>query len=135
MGERKTASTRLQRLKAWARSVRQEVIALWIAARDPRTPWYAKAVAGVVAAYVLSPLDLIPDFVPVLGYLDDLVIVPLGIMLAARLVPGALMAEYRQEALRREHQPSSRLGAAFVVFIWIAAAVLLLWLFWPRPAL
>ena len=74
--------SRLSEAKQWARALKRDVVALWIAARDPRTPWYAKVAAGVVAAYALSPIDLIPDFVPVLGYLDDIVIVPLGIALA-----------------------------------------------------
>ena len=74
-------------LRPWARQLKQNVIALWIAARDPRTPWQVKLVAGFVAAYALSPIDLIPDFIPVLGYLDDLLIVPLGIMLAVRMIP------------------------------------------------
>ena len=68
----------LERIKQWARAIKRDVIALWIAARDPRVPWYAKALAMAIAAYALSPIDLIPDFIPVLGYLDDLVIVPLG---------------------------------------------------------
>lgn len=125
----------LQRLKEWARSLKRDVIALWLAARDPRTPWLAKAVAAAVAAYALSPIDLIPDFIPVLGYLDDLVLVPLGIMLAIRLVPPRLMAEFRAEAARRESQPTSRAGLIFVVAVWIAAALLLLWWFWPSAAL
>jgi len=120
-------------LKAWARTIKRDVVALWLAGRDPRVPWYAKAAAAAVAAYALSPIDLIPDFVPVLGYLDDLVIVPLGILLAARLVPAPLMQEFRDEALRRE-RPRSRAGTAFVVAIWFAASVWLIWLFWPSPA-
>ena len=102
------------------------MLALWLAARDPRVPWRAKAVAGAVAAYALSPVDLIPDFVPVLGYLDDLVIVPLGILLAVRLVPAELMAEFRAEAERRA-KPASRVGLAFVVAIWLGAAAWLAW--------
>ena len=82
--------TMLERAKQWARLIKRDVIALWIAARDPRVPWYAKALAMAVAAYALSPIDLIPDFIPVLGYLDDLVIVPLGILLVVRLVPAPL---------------------------------------------
>ena len=123
----------LAALKAWARTLKRDVVALWIAARDPRVPWYAKAAAAAVAAYALSPIDLIPDFVPVLGYLDDLIIVPLGLLLAARLVPEALMQEFREEALRRE-RPASRAGAALVVAIWLAAFAWLIWLFWPTPA-
>ncbi len=120
-------------LKAWARAIKLDVVALWIAARDPRVPWYAKAVAGCVAAYALSPIDLIPDFIPVLGYLDDIIIVPLGILLAVKLIPDPLMREFRTEALRRE-RPASRVGIALVVVGWFAAAAFLLWLFWPGGA-
>jgi uncharacterized membrane protein YkvA (DUF1232 family) len=89
----------LTRIKSWARDLKRDVVALWIAARSPRTPMAAKLVAGAVAAYALSPIDLIPDFIPVLGYLDDLLIVPLGIALAVRLIPAALMVEFRAEAV------------------------------------
>lgn len=116
--------------KQWARTVKRDVVALWIAARDPHVPWYAKATAGAVAAYALSPIDLIPDFIPIIGYLDDLLIVPLGIMVAVRMIPMALMAEFRDEATRRE-RPVSKAGLAFMILTWIAAAALLLWVFWP----
>ncbi len=93
----------LNRAKQWARRVKRDVVALWIAARDPQTPWYAKALCVTVAAYALSPIDLIPDFIPVLGYLDDLVLVPIGIILAIRLVPPGIMAKCRADAeLRAE---------------------------------
>ena len=85
-------------LRAKAAAIRRDVHALYLAARDPRVPWYAKAVAVAVAAYAISPIDLIPDFIPVLGQLDDLVIVPLGIVLAVKLVPPALMKEFRDAA-------------------------------------
>jgi uncharacterized membrane protein YkvA (DUF1232 family) len=124
----------LSGLKQWARSLKRDIVALWIAGRDPRVPWYAKAVAAAVAAYALSPIDLIPDFIPVLGYLDDLIIVPLGIMLAVRLIQPALMAEFRAEAARREAVPTSRAAAAGIVALWLAAAAVLIWLFWPRAA-
>ena len=117
--------------KAWARRVKRDVVALWLAAHDSRVPWYAKLVAGAVAAYALSPIDLIPDFIPVLGYLDDLIIVPLGILLAIRLVPDDLMQEFREEAVRRENRPKSYVGLAAIVIIWIASAAWLIWLFWP----
>jgi len=107
--------------------VKRDVVALWLAARDRRTPWYAKALALALAAYALSPIDLIPDFVPVLGYLDDAVIVPLGILLTVMLIPGDLMAEFRAEAERRSERPVSRAGAAAVVALWIAAAGALAW--------
>jgi uncharacterized membrane protein YkvA (DUF1232 family) len=117
------------RAKRWARAIKRDVVALWLAARDPRVPWYAKAVAAAVAAYALSPIDLIPDFIPVLGYLDDVIIVPLGILLAIKLVPPALLSEFRTEAIAQEGRPLSGAGAAFVIALWIAAALLLLWVF------
>jgi uncharacterized membrane protein YkvA (DUF1232 family) len=92
--------------------------------RDPRTPWYARAVAAAVVAYALSPIDLIPDFVPVLGYVDDLIIVPLGIAFALKLVPPHVMAECREQARAVEDRPISRAGAAFIVVVWLGAALL-----------
>ena len=86
------------RLTQWARSIKGDVIAIYLAARDPRVPWYAKALALCVAGYALSPIDLIPDFVPVLGYLDDVLIVPLGILAVVKLVPPEVMAEHRAAA-------------------------------------
>ncbi|HSJ41056.1 MAG TPA: YkvA family protein [Xanthobacteraceae bacterium] len=110
----------LSAIREWARSIKRDVIALWLAARDPRVPWHAKVVAGLVAAYALSPIDLIPDFIPIVGYLDDLVIVPAGIMLAVRLIPPAVMSELRIEAARRA-KPASRAGLFIIGAIWIAA--------------
>jgi uncharacterized membrane protein YkvA (DUF1232 family) len=92
----------MERLKAWARALKRDVVALWLAARDPRTPLAAKLLAGVVAAYALSPIDLIPDFIPVLGYLDDLLLVPAGIWLVVRLIPAELLAEFRAAAAREK---------------------------------
>ena len=111
----------LLRLREWARTIKRDVHALYLAARDPRVPWYAKATAACVAAYALSPIDLIPDFVPVLGYLDDVVIVPLGIMLAVRMIPPTLMLEHRAAATLVEGQPMSVAGAVVIVAIWIVA--------------
>ena len=102
------------------------MVALWIAARDPRVPWYAKAMAGAVAAYALSPIDLIPDFIPVLGYVDDLLIVPAGVWLVVKLIPPPLMLEFRDEATRRAEQPTSYTAATIVVLIWVAAAAALI---------
>ena len=124
----------LDRLRRWARTVTRDVIALHLAARDPRVPWPAKAVAARVAAHALSPIDLIPDFVPVLGHLDDLVVVPLGILLAVKLVPPDLMAEFREEARRRCENPTDRAGAAIVVALWLLLAALLLLVLRPRLA-
>lgn len=121
----------LDHIKRWAKALKRDVVALWIAARDPRTPWFAKVAAGAVAAYALSPIDLIPDFIPILGYLDDLLIVPLGIMLVVKLIPAPLMLEYRAEAMSRD-KPVSRVGLAFIVSVWVTASALLGWLTWSR---
>lgn len=121
----------LTRAENWARGIGHDTVALWIAAHDPRTPWYAKVAAGCVAAYVLSPIDFVPDFIPFLGYLDDLVVIPLGITMVVRLVPADLMAEFRAMAAVREGRPVSRSGAVAIIVIWILAAAALLWVFWP----
>jgi uncharacterized membrane protein YkvA (DUF1232 family) len=84
----------LERLKRWARAVKRDVLALYLAGRDPRVPWYAKALAAATAAYALSPIDLVPDFIPVIGYLDDLIIVPVAIVLVIRLIPAGVMEEH-----------------------------------------
>lgn len=118
----------LKAAKQWARSIKRDVVALWIAARDSRTPTGAKIVAGAVAAYALSPVDLIPDFIPVFGYLDDLLIVPLGILLAIRLIPEPLMTEFREMAAHRTQRPVSRSGLIAIVLIWLLAAALCIWL-------
>src|SRR5229473_4824884 len=102
------------RLKDWARMIKRDVHALYLAARDPRVPWYAKVLAVVVAGYALSPIDLIPDFIPVLGYLDDLIIVPLGILLVIRLIPPEVMAEHRALAEAAHDRPVSRVAAAVI---------------------
>jgi uncharacterized membrane protein YkvA (DUF1232 family) len=113
-------------LREWARATKRDVVALWLAARDPRVPRHAKALAGAVAAYALSPIDLIPDFIPILGYLDDLLIVPLGIWAVVRLIPAPVMAELRERAAARV-RPVSRAGAAAVVLLWLVALALVAW--------
>ena len=118
-----------QRIGRWAQSLKRDVVALWLAARDPRTPLAARLLALAVAGYALSPIDLIPDFIPILGYLDDLLIVPAGIWLAVRLIPPALMEEFRQRAASRE-RPRSLAAAVFIVALWIASAGLILRLLW-----
>src|SRR5829696_4523196 len=124
----------LARLRRWARAVKQDVVALYIAARDPRVPWYVKLAAAAIAAYALSPIDPIPDFIPVLGYLDELIVLPIAIFLVIKMIPGPLMEEFRAEAQRRAERPVSRLAAAVIVGLWVAAAAFLLWAFWPTPA-
>ena len=116
----------LERLKARARGLKQDTLALYFAARDPRTPWYAKLLVAGVVAYAFSPIDLIPDFIPVVGYLDDLLIVPAGLALAMRLVPPEVMADSRAQAQSFARKPQSRLGAAIIITIWLATALLTL---------
>jgi len=117
-------------MKNWARLVKRDIHALYLCSRDPRVPWHAKALAIFVAAYALSPIDLIPDFVPVLGYLDDVILVPVGIWLVVRLIPAHVMAEHRELAAAAHERPVSRTAAAVIVAIWIASAVLCGWLVW-----
>jgi uncharacterized membrane protein YkvA (DUF1232 family) len=116
----------MSRIRDWAQRLKTEMFALYLAARDPRTPWYARWLVAAVIAYALSPIDLIPDFVPVLGLLDDLIIVPLGITLALRVVPPEVIAEARQRASAElaVTRRRSRAVVAVVVSIWIGAAVL-----------
>jgi uncharacterized membrane protein YkvA (DUF1232 family) len=120
------------RARQWALTIRRDATALYLASRDPRVPWYAKVAAVTVAAYALSPIDLIPDFVPVLGYLDDVVILPLGILAAVWLIPPNLMAEFRAEASRPDRPPMlGRIGAGLMVTVWIVGVVLVVRWLWP----
>lgn len=109
-------------LVSWAKRtshrLRRDAHMLWIAARDPRTPLAAKLVGGLIAAYALSPIDFIPDFVPILGLLDELILVPIGLAIAVMLVPKPLMAEFRDAADVAVQRPVSRLGAAIIIALW-----------------
>lgn len=118
----------LARWKHWARLIRRDAHALYLAARDPRVPWYAKALAIAVAAYALSPIDLIPDFIPVLGYLDDLIIVPAGIALVVKMIPPHVMAEHRDLAETAMERPTSRIAAAVIIGVWLLSLGLVVWL-------
>jgi len=120
----------LTRWKQRVCQLKTDTYALYLACRDSRVPWYAKAVAGLVVAHTLSPIDLIPDFIPVLGYLDDLIITPLGLLLAVRLIPPQVLAEAREQAAlaAQEGRLSSRAGAAIVLALWAAGALLLTYL-------
>jgi uncharacterized membrane protein YkvA (DUF1232 family) len=115
------------RLKRWAQRLSVEVYALYLAYKDPRVPWYARVFAAVVVAYALSPIDLIPDPIPVLGYLDDLVIVPLGVALAIKMIPPQILAGCREEAREVEDRSVGRVAAVAVVAVWIALAALAVW--------
>lgn len=111
--------------------LRIDAHAAWLAARDPRTPLFARAFGLLVAAYALSPLDLIPDFIPVLGLLDDLLILPLGLWLFVRMLPPDLFEVHRAAAARAAERPVSIAGLLLVIALWIAAALFLLWLLGP----
>jgi len=116
----------LAELKQRARHLKAETFALYLAARDPRTPWYAKLLVAGIVAYAFSPIDLIPDFVPVLGYLDDLILIPLGIALAIKLVPPTVLAECQTRAREtmRNGKPVSRIAGAVIIVIWLLLALL-----------
>ena len=118
----------IEQAKQWARIVKRDVHALYRAGRDPRVPWYAKALALCVAGYALSPIDLIPDFVPVLGYLDDVIIVPLGILLVVKLIPPEIMAEHRALAAAAQERPTSRTAAIVIAVVWLVCIALAGWL-------
>ena len=124
-------------LKRWARKLKTEVYALYLAYRDRRVPLYARIFAAVVVGYAFSPIDLIPDLIPVLGYLDDLVLVPLGVALAIRMIPAPVLAECREKAreVMARGKPVNRVAAAVVVAIWVFLAVLLALLVarWAQP--
>jgi uncharacterized membrane protein YkvA (DUF1232 family) len=121
-------------LKEWARTIKRDVVALYIAGRDSRVPWYVKLAAAAIAAYALSPIDLIPDFIPVLGYIDEVILLPVAIALVIKMIPAPLMAEFRDEAQRRAERPTSRAGALVIVAVWMAALALTLWAFLPSSA-
>ena len=112
--------------KRRARALKQDVHALYLAARDPRTPWYAKALVGMVVAYALSPIDLIPDFIPVLGLLDDLLLLPAGIALAIRMIPRDVLADAREQARAHAESgaPTSRTAAVVIVGVWLVVLLL-----------
>jgi uncharacterized membrane protein YkvA (DUF1232 family) len=111
----------MNRLREKASALKRETMALYFAMRDPRTPWIARIMGGMVVAYVLSPIDLIPDFIPILGLLDDLILVPVGIALCLRLIPYAVLVEARERALLAETRPTSYVAAAVFVLLWLAA--------------
>ena len=114
---------RLDALRAWARGIKRDVVAVWFAARDPRTPLGVRLFALALAAYALSPIDLIPDFIPVLGYLDELLIVPLALALVVRWLPPEVLADARARAATVLAKPRSRWAAAFIVLLWVVLAV------------
>ena len=116
-----------QRIRQWASRIKRDAVTLWFAYRHPGTPWFAKLLAAFVVAYALSPIDLIPDFIPVLGLLDDVILLPLGIALCLKLLPGDVLEECRQRARESLAQPTSYAAAAIIGFVWIVALAVLGW--------
>lgn len=120
----------LARLRTWAAAIKRETLVVWFACRDPRTPWYAKGLAIMVVAYALSPIDLIPDFIPVLGLLDELLLLPAALWLVLRLVPAPVLADARAKEVAwseaRRQRPRNWIAAGVIVLLW----VLMLWLLW-----
>ncbi len=115
-------------LRHWAQTLTRDVHALYLACGDPRVPWYAKALAIVVVGYALSPIDLIPDFIPVLGLLDDLVLLPAGLYLVLKFIPSEVLEDHRRQAsAAAAERPTCRIAAVAIVAIWALSAVLALW--------
>lgn len=129
---RQAARRGVAHLEALAQRAKRDGLALYLAARHPHVPWAIKAFAVLVAAYVLSPIDLIPDFIPVIGFLDELILLPLVVSVVVRFVDPVLMDELRAEAAKLASRPPSALGACLVVLVWCVAGGLMLWAFWPR---
>lgn len=123
------------KLKAWAKRIKRDGVTLWFAGKNPLTPWYAKALGVFVVAYALSPIDLIPDFIPVLGYVDDVLLLPALIWLAIWLLPPAVLSECRAQAdewmEKNGSKPISRVGAVFIVALWLVIGAAM-W-FWLKP--
>jgi uncharacterized membrane protein YkvA (DUF1232 family) len=122
------------RFKDWAQVVKRDTISLYLAAQDPRTPWYAKAIAAIVVAYALSPIDLIPDFIPILGYLDDILLVPFGLWIAIKLIPGDVIDDCRERAIQLSERPTSKTAAYIIVLVWLGAAALIGWIIYKIVA-
>ena len=117
-------------LRRWARAFKEQSLVVYYAARDPRTPWPVRLLALAVAAYAFSPIDLIPDFIPVLGYLDDLVLLPLGVALVVRWVPAEVMGDAKAKARETVQRPASRGMAFVIVVVWLGLAAALGWWAW-----
>src|SRR3954469_21619878 len=120
----------LDGLKQRARQLKRETFAVYLASRDPRTPWYARMLAVCIVAYAFSPIDLIPDPIPVLGYLDDLVLIPLGIALVLHLIPDEVMTESRARAAANAEKPTNWIAAGLIVCCWIVLVAITVWLIW-----
>ena len=118
----------LDRLKRWTRLAKRDAQALYLASRDPRVPWHAKALAALVAGYAVSPIDLIPDFIPILGLVDDAILLPLGFYLTFRLIPPEIMAEHRARAEAAPAAPDGQRAVYVILGLWTVGLVLSVWL-------
>ena len=121
-------AARFARLRQWAQAIKRDVHAVYLASKDPRVPWGAKALGVCIVAYALSPIDLIPDFIPVLGHLDELILLPLALLLVIRMIPPEIMAEHRAIAATAAAAPHSTGGAIAILTIWVALTCLFGWL-------
>jgi uncharacterized membrane protein YkvA (DUF1232 family) len=119
----------LKKLKTWAKNLKRQIFILYYACKDDRVPWYAKVFIACVVAYAFSPIDLIPDFIPILGYLDDIILLPIGIMLALKMIPKEVLfdCEVKAEELVRNGKPKNWVAGSIIVFIW---AVITIWIIW-----
>ena len=108
-----------QKIKQWAKTIKKDVLVVWLVAKDQRTPVWIKLLALIIAAYALSPIDLIPDFIPVLGYLDDIIIVPLGLLLVIKLTPQEILDDCRIRASLLAERPVNRWAAGVIILIWL----------------
>jgi uncharacterized membrane protein YkvA (DUF1232 family) len=115
----------MDRLKGWARKLKKQVLIVYLASKDPRVPWYTKVLGLLVAAYAFSPIDLIPDFIPILGYLDDVILVPLGVWLVLKLIPKHVLEELKVKAeeMRTGSKPRNYIAAFIIVLIWLLVIV------------
>ncbi len=123
---------KLARIRAWAKSLKRDLVALSMAVKDPRTPWYARAWSVGILAYALSPIDLIPDWIPVFGYLDDLLIVPVGLAIAIRWIPSEVIQEYREKADHNERLPPNWFMGGVFICLWAGSLAAAAWFFWRR---
>jgi uncharacterized membrane protein YkvA (DUF1232 family) len=129
MTNTKAPGSLIEKIKLRAKALKREAYALYLAAGDPRVPWYAKAFMGLVLAYTFSPIDLIPDFIPVLGYVDDLILVPLGIAMAIKMIPAEVMTDSRGQVdeLLKQGKPVIRGGAVIIIGVWLIVLGLVIW--------
>ena len=124
----------IEKIRVWARELKAEIAILAAAVQDERTPWYAKALGAFVLAYAVSPIDLIPDFIPVIGFLDDAILLPVGIWAVRRMIPGDVMAEHRANAAAGQRLPANRTAAAVIVALWVLSLTFAAWWLWTKFA-